>query len=153
MNKYSVELKWSLIYGIVYLLWMVLEKTLGFHTDKALKEPLFNLLFIPISFIIYLLALKDKKKNVFNDEIEWKEGFASGIVLSFLVTVISTTVVYITFSFISSNFFETAINMSKNQEIAKINFNLPVFVKNNIFDKLSFGVVFTAIISYIIKSK
>lgn len=153
MNKYSVELKWSLIYGIVYLLWMVLEKTLGFHTDKALKEPLFNLLFIPISFIIYLLALKDKKKNVFNDELEWKEGFASGIVLSFLVTVISTTVVYITFSFISSYFFETAINMSKNQEIAQLNFNLPVFVKNNIFDKLSFGVVFTAIISYIIKSK
>lgn len=153
MNKYSVEIKWSLIYGVIYLLWMMLEKTLGFHSVKVLQEPLFNLLFIPISFIIYLLALREKKKVVFKNEIEWKEGFASGIVLSFLTTVISTTVVYLTFSFISPTFFETAIDMSKNKEVAEFNFNLPVFVKNNIFDKLSFGVVFTAIISYIIKSK
>lgn len=153
MNKYSVEIKWSLIFGVLYLLWMIVEKTLGFHSVKAVQEPLFNLLFIPISFIIYFLALKEKKKVVFNNSIEWKEGFASGIVLTFLATVISTTVVYFTFSFISSTFFETAISISKNKEVAQFNFNLPVFVKNNIFDKLSFGVVFTAIISYIIKSK
>ena len=153
MNKYSVEIKWSLIYGAIYLVWMLLEKTLGFHSTKAIKEPLFNLLFIPVSVVIYYLALREKKKVVFNNDIEWKQGFASGIVLSFLVTIISTTVVFITFSLISPTFFENAIEVVKDKERAQFNFNLPVFVKNNIFDKLSFGVVFSAIISYFIKTK
>ena len=153
MNKYSVEIKWSLIYGAIYLVWMLLEKTLGFHSTKAIKEPLFNLLFIPVSVVIYYLALREKKKVVFNNDIEWKQGFASGIVLSFLVTIISTTVVFITFSLISPTFFENFIEVVKDKERAQFNFNLPVFVKNNIFDKLSFGVVFSAIISYFIKTK
>lgn len=153
MEKYRIEIKWALIFGAIYLIWMIIEKQLGFHSEKALQEPLFNLIFIPISFILFFLALREKKKVVFNNEIEWKQGFASGIVLSFLITIISTTVVYITFSLISPNFFETAINMSKNKEVAQFNFNLPVFVKNNIFDKLSFSVVFAATISYMIKTK
>lgn len=153
MNKYSVEIKWSLIFGGAFLIWMLLEKSLGYHSIKAVQEPIFNLLFILISFVIYFLALREKKRKIYQNEMEWKHGFASGIILSFFTTIISTTVIFITFSLISPTFFENAIELADNKELAQINFNLPVFVKNNIFDKLSFGVVFTALISFMIKSK
>ena len=103
--------------------------------------------------MLFLLALRNKKREVFKNEVTWKESFASGLVLTLLVAVTSTFVMIIVFTYVSPNFFETAVSLSKNKEIAETNYNLPVFIKNNIFDKLSFGVVFTTIISYFIKTK
>ncbi|MCO6176457.1 DUF4199 domain-containing protein [Flavobacterium sp. NRK F10] len=153
MKKIEIELKWSVIYAISYLVWMFFERFLGFHFDKANAEPLFNLLFIPIAVILYILAIKEKKKKYYNGQMDWKQGFGSGIVLSFFIALTSSIIVYITFTILSPEFFEKAIAMSKDQELAKINYNIQAFVKNNIFDKLSFGVVFAAIISYFSKTK
>lgn len=153
MNKYAIEIKWATIFSIAYLIWMLIEKLLGYHSDKALQEPLFNLLFIPISVLLFYLAIKDKKKVIFNGEMEWKEGFASGIVLTLLLTVTTTVVVMLTFNIISPDYFEIAVNSSDNKIVAEMNHNLPTFIKNNIFDKLSFGVVIAAIMSYILKTK
>lgn len=153
MNKYAIEIKWATIFSIAYLIWMLIEKQLGYHSDKALQEPLFNLLFIPITVLLFYLAIKDKKKVIFNGEMEWKEGFASGIVLTLLLTVTTTVVVMLTFNIISPDFFKTAIEQSDNKDLAQLNYNLPIFIKNNIFDKLSFGVVIAAIMSYMLKTK
>jgi uncharacterized membrane protein len=153
MQKYSVEIKWSLILGGVFLVWMFIEKGLGFHGEKAIQEPLFNLLFLPILAIIFFLALKEKKNKISNKSLDWKEGFASGIILTLLASVTTTFVIYLTFIIISPDFFETAISQSKDHETAQLNFNFPIFIKNNIFDKLSFGVVFSAIMSYFLKTK
>ncbi len=153
MEKYKVEIKWSLLFILAYFVWLYLEKYLGYHNEKALQEPIFNLAFTPFVFIIFLLALREKKKSIFNNSISWKEGFASGLVLSLLATITSTFAMFIFYNAISPDFFETAISLSKNKELALQNYNLPIFVKNNIFDKLSFGVVFSALISYLIKTK
>lgn len=153
MDKYKIEIKWCFIFTITYLVWLFFERFLGFHSEKALQEPIFNLLFVLIFFVLFLLALRNKKREVFKNEVTWKESFASGLVLTLLVAVTSTFVMIIVFTYVSPNFFETAVSLSKNKEIAETNYNLPVFIKNNIFDKLSFGVVFTTIISYFIKTK
>ena len=153
MDKYKIEVKWSLIFAITYFLWLLIEKYLGFHSQKALQEPLFNLIFAFILLILYFFALKNKKEVVFNNQISWKESFASGLILSLLATVTTTFVVYVVFTYVSPHYFETAISLSKNKEFAEYNYNLPTFIKNNIFDKLSFGVVFTACISFFIKTK
>lgn len=153
MNKYAIEIKWSIIFAVVYLLWLYVEKFLGFHSLKAVQEPIFNLLFIPISVLIIFLGIKEKKKVVHQNTMEWKEGFASGIILSLLVSVTTTLVVYVFFTTISPDFFELAIAQTKKTEAAKLSFNLPTFIKNNIFDKLSFGVVIAAIMSFVLKTK
>lgn len=153
MEKYKVEIKWSLIFAVVYFLWLFLEKYLGYHSEKALHEQIFNLLFVPIFILIYFLALKEKKKEILNNEMSWKDGFGCGLILTLLISITSTFVVFVFFTYVSPDFFETAISMSKKKEIAQINYNLQVFVKNNIFDKLSFGIVFTSLISYFIKTK
>ncbi len=153
MNKYAIEIKWATILSLAYLIWMIIEKQFGFHSEKALQEPLFNLLFIPFLVVLFYFAIRNKKKTIFNNEMEWKQGFASGIVLTLLLTVTTTVVVMLTFNIISPDFFKTAIEQSDNKDLAQLNYNLPIFIKNNIFDKLSFGVVLAAIMSYFIKTK
>lgn len=153
MEKFKIEIKWSIILALVYFGWLLLERFLGYHNEKVLQELIFNLAFTPIAFYIYYLAIKNKKKQVFNDSINWKEGFVSGIILSVLVAVTSTFVLFLFFNFISPDFFEKAIELSKNKTTATLSYNLPIFVKNNIFDKLSFGIVFSAIISFFVKIK
>lgn len=153
MNKYAIEIKWSIIFAVVYLFWLYVEKFLGFHSLKAVQEPIFNLLFTPISVLLIFLCIKEKKKVVHQNTMGWKEGFASGIILSLLLSVTTTLVVYVFFTTISPNFFELAIEQTKKTETAKLSFNLPSFIKNNIFDKLSFGVVIAAFVSFALKTK
>ena len=52
-----------------------------------------------------------------------------------------------------NDFFELAKKATSNKEIADFQYNIGVFIKNNIFDKLSFGVVIAAIVSYFLKNK
>lgn len=153
MKKFEIEIKWSVIFAVTYLIWMFFERALGFHSTKATAEPLFNLLFIPVSIVIFIFALRDKKAKYYQGKMDWKQGFGSGIVLSFLTALTTSIVLYITFNLVSPNFFETAISMSKNKELAEFNYNIQAFVKNNIFDKLSFGVVYAAVISYFSQTK
>ncbi|SHJ64465.1 DUF4199 domain-containing protein [Flavobacterium haoranii] len=153
MNKYSVEIKWSLWYAAIYLLWMFLEKSLGFHSTKVVYESLFNLLFVFVAVIIYYFQIKEKKEKIFEGNINWKQATTSGIIASFFIALTSSLIVYITFTYLSPDFFELAKRASSNKEIADFQYNIGVFVKNNIFDKLSFGVVIAAIVSYFLKNK
>ena len=61
MKKFSIEFKWAIITTIIFLAWMTLEKQLGFHTEKIKWEPLFNILYIFPLFLLYFLALREKK--------------------------------------------------------------------------------------------
>lgn len=152
MKKYLIEIKWSIILGLLYLGWFLFEKIVGFHSSKALYEPLFNLLFTPIFGFIFYLAIKNKKQIDFSNEINWKQGFGSGIVLAFFVALTTSIATYLTFLFISPDFFKNAIQMSSKQNMED-QYNIGVFIKNNIFGMLSFGVVFAAIFSYFLKNK
>lgn len=152
MKKYSIEIKWSIILGLLYLGWLLFEKVLGFHSMKALYEPLFNLLFTPVFGFIFYMAIKNKKQVDFSNEMNWKQGFGSGIILAFFATLTTSIATYLVFLIISPGFFENAIKMSSKENMED-QYNIGIFIKNNIFDKLSFGVVFAAISSYFLKNK
>ncbi|VXC25965.1 conserved membrane hypothetical protein [Flavobacterium sp. 9AF] len=130
---------------------------MGWHNNKVLLEPLYNLLFLPISILLIGLALFDKKRNHFKNEMDWKKGFISGIILSVLITVLNPLVLYITHNYISPDFFNNAVNASVIEglplEKAKARYNLNTAISNSVFDKLSFGVVISAVISYFIRTK
>ncbi|WP_159780342.1 DUF4199 domain-containing protein, partial [Flavobacterium sp. 9AF] len=142
---------------VIYTLWMYFEKSMGWHNNKVLLEPLYNLLFLPISILLIGLALFDKKRNHFKNEMDWKKGFISGIILSVLITVLNPLVLYITHNYISPDFFNNAVNASVIEglplEKAKARYNLNTAISNSVFDKLSFGVVISAVISYFIRTK
>mgnify|MGYP003520347523 FL=1 len=158
MKKFKIEFKWAVIMSIIFLAWMTLEKQLGFHDEKIKWQPLFNLLYIFPTFILYFLALNEKKKVYYNGNMNWKQGIISSIIISFIIVIFSPISQFILHEFISPNFIENTINqivLSKKLSIieAKEYTTLTSSIWKNISDSLSFGVVIGAIVAYILKPK
>ena len=158
MKKFKIEFKWAVVIMIITLAWMTLEKQLGFHDEKLKWQMFFGMLIIIPNFILYFLALRDKKKNYYNGEMNWKQGFISGIVISFIVAIFSPLTQFITYEFIVPNFFDKMIALSVEskrltEEEAKSYFNLSASIWQNISNGLSYGIVLGAIVAYILKTK
>jgi uncharacterized protein YacL len=158
MEKFKIELKWAIIFSVCLLIWMYFEKTMGWHDEKVKFQPIYTMLFGVIAIIIYVLALLNKKKNYYNNKIEWKQGFLSGAILSLLIAILTPVVLYISFKYISPDYFTNIINYKIENskmtlEDAKKYFSLSNYMYTNTFSTLSNGIVISAIISYFIKSK
>ena len=81
MKKYQIELKWALVFVGMTLIWMIGEKLLGYHSEKiAQHEVITNFIAIP-AIAVYVFALLDKKKNFYNGQMNYLQGFISGIVI------------------------------------------------------------------------
>ena len=66
MKNLKIEIKWAIIFALMTLVWMLLEKLSGLHgkyTDYHLY--LTNLFAIPAIWVM-VLALNDKKNNFYN---------------------------------------------------------------------------------------
>lgn len=158
MKKFKIEFKWAVIMSIIFLAWMTLEKQLGFHDEKIKWQIAFTMLIILPNFLLYYLALSDKKKNYYNGVMNWRQGFISGVVLSFIFVFFSPITQFITHEFISPNYFDKLIAYSVESkkltlEDAQNYFNLTAYIWQSISGGLSFGVVIGAIIAYILKPK
>ena len=158
MKKFTIEFKWAIISIIIFLAWMTLEKQLGFHDEKIKWQMFFTMLIIFPNFLLYYLALKDKKKNYYNCEMSWKQGFISGVVISFIVVIFSPITQFITHEFITPHYFDKLIALSVESkrltlEEAQSYFNLSAYIWQSISSGLSFGVVIGAIVAYMIKTK
>ena len=64
MKNIKIEFKWAIIFTIMTLVWMLLEKTLGWHDEKIADHYWLTLLFIPIAIFMYLLALREKRRQI-----------------------------------------------------------------------------------------
>ena len=106
MKKFTIEIKWAVIFTIAGLLWMFLEKKLGWHDALIAKQPIYTMLFSIIAIIIFVLAIKDKKANYYENDIDWKQGFLSGCIVSLIVAILSPLSQYITMEIISPNYFQ-----------------------------------------------
>lgn len=158
MKKFKIEFKWAVIISIIFLAWMTLEKQLGYHDEKIKWQMFFTMLIIFPNFILYFLAVRDKKQNYYNGQMSWKQGFISGVVVSFIVVIFSPFTQFITHEFITPNYFDKLIALSVQSkrltlEEAKNYFNLSAYIWQSISGGLSFGVVIGAIVAYILKTK
>lgn len=158
MKKFTIEFKWAIISIIIFLAWMTLEKQLGFHDEKLKWQMVFSLLIILPTFIVYYLALWDKKRNYYQNNMNWKQGFISSIVISFMVAIFSPITQFITHEFITPDYFEKMISLSVESkrmtlEQAQNYFNLTAYIWQSISGGISMGVVIGAIVAYLIRTK
>ena len=158
MNKIAIEIKWGIIFTVSGLAWMYLEKTLGWHDELISKHPIYTMLFSIVAILIFVFALKDKKKNYFQNQMDWKQGFLSGCIISLVVTLLSPLSQYITSVVISPNYFKNAIkfaveNNRMTLEDAQAFFNLKSYIFQAAFGGLSMGIVTSAIVAFFMKSK
>lgn len=159
MNYRNVEIKYALVFSIVGLLWMVLEKFFGLHSTYIdFHMYLTNLFAIPAIYIM-VSALKDKKQKFYNGKITYKQGLLSGVLLSLFIAILSPLTQYITTYIITPEYFSNVIKRSvelgyyKTTADAQANFNYKNYAMQGAIGAFIMGVITTAIAMIFIRTK
>ncbi len=158
MRNIRIEIKWSLIFVGMSLLWMLLERLVGLHDAHIeLHAGLTNLFAIP-AILIYVFALLEKRNKFFGGLISYKQAFVSGLIISLIVAVLSPLSQYITSTFITPHYFDNAIEFavssgSMDRASAEAHFNLNQYIILSLISAPLMGIVTTAIVALFVKKK
>ncbi len=157
MKNFTTEIKWGILFIISGLFWVWLEKMFGLHDVYVAQHPLYTNLFGIIAVTLFYLALREKRNKFFNGSITWKEGFTSGIVLTIIITILSPLSQFITYKYISPEFFNNVIEQavqsdSMSREDAEAYFSLKSYLIQATFGALVMGVVTSAVVAWFVKS-
>jgi len=158
MNNYKIEFKWAILFTLMMLLWMYIEKIAGLHDEHIDLHPIYtNFVAIP-AIILYVLALLDKRNNFYNGIMTYKQGFVSGLIITIIVTIFSPLVQYITSTIITPDYFTNAIAYSvseglKSQAEAEEYFNLNNYLIQVLIGTPIMGIFTTAIVAIFTRKK
>lgn len=158
MKKLYIELKWSVIFTIALLCWLLLEKTLGWHGEPIANRWWLTLLFAPFGILIYLLALREKRRRVFHNKMTWMQGFVSGVILSVFIALISPLAQFISENYITPEYFNTVIEYSVTNELltrTKANDLLHInnYIWQSAFGAFGLGVIASALVAGFVRKK
>ncbi|OYU79436.1 MAG: hypothetical protein CFE23_14145 [Flavobacterium sp. BFFFF1] len=158
MKKFAIEIKWAIRYIFVFLAWVFLEKYCGAYDENVGSYFLFSFGFYIFAFLIYLMALKDKKEHYFSNQLEWKQGTVSGIYMTVFIAILMPVAQIIIQKAIAPEFFPNMIKhslASKNANAQAIReyFSFPDYITHSIFLALSVGMIYAAAASAVLKTK
>lgn len=158
MKKYSIELKWAVIFAGMSLLWMLLERLAGLHSTHIDKHPIYtNFIAIP-AIAIYVFALLEKRRKDYNGVMTWKQGFISGLIITLIVTVLSPLTQVITAEIITPDYFSNAIeyavsNGKLTRAAAEQYFNLGSYIVQGLIGAPVMGIVTSAVVALFVRKK
>lgn len=159
MKNLKIEVKWAIIFSMVALCWMVLEKVSGLH-GKYIDYHLYltNLFAIP-AIIVMVKALKEKKSVFYSGNMSYKQGCISGTILSIFIALLSPLTQWITTYIITPEFFPNVIKRSvetgyyKTMAEAEAFFNYQNYAQQGMIGALVMGIITTAIAMLFLRSK
>lgn len=152
MKTFRIEIKWSIIFVLMQLVWMLLERISGLH-DKNIEMHVIVTNFIAIpSIAIYVFAFLDKRKNYYSGSLSYKQGIITGLIMTLIITVLSPLVQYITSTFITPQYFANAIKYAvetgkMSLAEAETNFNLKSYIQQVLIGTPLMGIVTAAIVA------
>ena len=158
INKYKTEIKWEIIFLIVMLMWMTLEKLTGLHSEHIDKHPIYtNFVSIP-AIAVYVFALLNKRKTDYNGIMSYKQGVITGMIITIFVTILTPLSQLITSTIITPEYFPNVIEYSVNQglmtkEDAKNAFNLKSYTIQATIGAFIMGLITSVIVAFFTKSK
>lgn len=158
IRKVRIELKWAIIFTIMMLAWMLLEKTLGWHDEKIADHYWLTLLFLPFSIFMYILAMRETRRRVYGRKLTWLQGFTSGLTLTLFIALLSPLAQYITHNYITPKYFENVINYSVTNNLMKINeaneyFSLNNYLWQSFIGAILGGAITSALVALFMKRK
>jgi hypothetical protein len=159
MKNLKIEIKWAIVFSVIGLLWMLLEKLVGLHSTHIDKHMYLTNLFAIPAIILMVLTLKDKKKNFYAGKMTYKQGLISGIILSVFIALLSPLTQWITSTIITPEYFPNVIAYSveigyhKSIEDAEAYFNLKNYIVQSTIGALIMGIITTAIAMIFIRTK
>ena len=84
MRKIKIEIKWAILFTLMVLCWMYLEKWVWLHSTHIDQHVYYTNLFTIPAVVVMVLALKDKKKNFYASQMTYVQGLVSGVGRSIL---------------------------------------------------------------------
>ena len=158
MKKYSIEIKWGIIFILSMLAWMFGERFFGLHDERIEQHAFYTNFFAIVAIVLYLLALYDKRKNYYQGFMSWKQGFISGLILTFVITVLTPLAQYLSSVWIAPDYFPNMIEYTveigeSSREEAEAFFNLNNYILQSTVFALLSGVITSAIAALIMRRK
>ena len=152
MSKYKIEIKWAIIFSVMLLVWMFLERLAGLHGEHIDKHPIYTNFGALPAVAIFVFALIDKRKNYYQGAMTYKQGFVTGLIITLIVTVLSPLIQYLTPTIISPDYFANVIKYSVSegkmtQEEAENYFNLKNYIVQGLVGSPIMGLLTSAIVA------
>src|SRR5690606_9007483 len=159
MGNIKTEIKWAIIFSLVSLAWMLLEKLSGLH-DKYLDYQMYlTLLFFIPAVWVYVLALKDKREKDFSGSFTYVQGLKSGIILSVFIALLSPLTQWVTTYVITPEYFPNVIQRSvelgyyDSIEAAEQNFNYKNYAIHGMIFAFIAGVLTSLVVMIFLRNK
>ena len=159
MKNIKIEIKWAILFVVMSLLWMWLEKLVGLHSTHIDKHMYLTNLFALPAILIYVLALRDKKQNHFHGHMTYVQGLISGLIITAIVALFSPLTQWITSTIITPEYFPNVIahavetGYHESLEAAEAYFNLENYMKQSVIGALAMGVITSAVVALFVRSK
>lgn len=156
--KYKLEIKWGLIFIGATLLWMLLEKAVGLHSTHIDKHMYLTNLFAIPAILIYVFAFKEKK-TINAGVLTFKDAIISGLLITFLVAILSPGTQWIISEIITPEYFPNVIAYSvesryyKTLEEAQAYFNLENYMIQSAVGALFMGIITSVVVAFFMRSK
>ena len=158
MKKFQTEIKWGLIFILSGLVWMVMEKSLGWHDELLEQHATYTMFYAPIAIALYVMALRDKKKTFYHGKMTYLQGLISGLLLTLVVVLLTPLSQYISHEYISPDYFLNIRKLSLEKgemtlEEAEIHFSLMSYIQQSLIFAAFMGVLTSAIVALFTRSK
>lgn len=158
MKNFRIELKWGIIFFLSGLFWMVLEKNLGWHDHLLAQHAMYTLGYAPIAILIYVLALRNKKRTTYAGRMSYLQGLVSGLILTVVVVLLTPLSQYITHELISPGYFSNSIAFAVQMgrltlSEAEAYFNLKNYITQSILFAGFMGGLTTAVLMLFLRPK
>ncbi len=158
MKSIRIEIKWALIFSIMTLAWMLMEKMLGWHDEKISQHAtLTNLVAIP-AIAVYVFALLEKRKKYYSGHMSYAQGFMCGLIITAIVTILTPLTQYITSTYITPEYFPNAIRHAvqtnaMTAEKAEEYFSLKNYIMQGLIGAPVMGLLTTLIVAIFTRKK
>ena len=153
MKTLTIEFKWAFLFFLMSLVWMVLEKLAGLHSTHIDKHLIYTNFFAIPAIALYVLALRDKRQNFYQQEMTYWQGFRSGIVITLIIAALSPLTQWIISYVITPEYFPNVIRYAlqtgyyKTAAEANAHFNYQNYAVQSVIGALGMGLVTTAIVA------
>lgn len=158
MKSLKNEIKWAIIFTLATIIWMIIEKSLGWHDEKIADHPIYTNIFAVVAISIYVFALLDKKRSFYQGQMTYKQGFVSGLIMTLFITLLSPGTQYIVHKWVSKDYFPNVIEYAVSswemtQVEAEAYFNLSSYMLQATIGAAIMGVITAAVVAVFVRSK
>lgn len=158
LQRYAIELKWGLVFSLSMVVWMIIERLLGFHGPRIEQHAFFSMTFALIAVAVYVLALQDARKRRFNEQMNYVQGFSTGLGITIVVAILSPLVQLLIHRVISPEFFtnmqvHAVATERMTAEAAAAYFSLAAYIQQSFVFALIMGLITSAVVAFFVRSK